>query len=47
MNGALIGTVATFQCLPGFIPSGPIESTCISEMGIPSWTQPMHGCIGL
>jgi len=43
---AMINTVVAFQCMPGFIPSGPIESTCISEMGIPGWTQAVHGCIG-
>ncbi|KAL4224587.1 integrin [Mactra antiquata] len=41
----IISTVVSYQCNPGFIPTGPIESTCIEEKGVPGWTEIRHKCI--
>ncbi|KAH3884214.1 hypothetical protein DPMN_008189, partial [Dreissena polymorpha] len=40
-----VGQVVQFQCVPGFIPTGPVETTCINNKGVPMWSNPVHKCI--
>jgi len=41
----LIGDTWAFICHKGFIPTGPLETTCISKMGTALWTPIVHNCI--
>lgn len=41
-----VGQVVQFQCVPGFIPTGPVETICLNNKGVPMWTNPVHKCIG-
>ena len=44
----LIGTPRTYTCLPGYLATGPITSTCAipPKKMMPDWSTPVHYCKG-
>lgn len=44
----LVGSVRRQTCLPGYLATGPITSTCAVPVGspLPDWSIPVHFCKG-
>ena len=44
-GSVLVGTVRHYQCLPGFINTGPMEMPCVETPHGPMWKTPESICI--
>lgn len=50
----LVGHVRRYSCLPGYMATGPVETTCAlpknveqGQRALPDWSTPVHFCKGL
>lgn len=43
-----VGAVRRYTCIPGFLQTGPITTTCAvpDKSNYPDWSRPVHYCKG-